>query len=133
MARVTLSDPDNPTAKVNIIGIVDINKPGIYKLVYTVKDSATTTREITVMEKKTILLRKAIKSKSEDIYCDYSNLVINRNINSDNEMLSKDTPKEIIIKNSKENIVTSSNTITVNCYSPDKNNYSGYQVNNYLN
>ena len=69
----------------------------------------------------------SIKSSSKDIYWDYSSLVINGNINLDNEMFSKDTPKEIIIKDSKGNIITSSNTVAVNWYSTDKNNYSGYQ------
>ena len=68
-----------------------------------------------------------IKSNSEDIYWDYSSLVINGNINLDNEVLNKNSPKEIIIKDSKGNIVASSNTVAVNWYSTDKNNYSGYQ------
>ena len=69
----------------------------------------------------------SLKSNSENIYWDYSSLVINGNINLDNEVLSKDTPKEIIIKDFKGNIVTSSNTVAVNWYSTNKNNYSGYQ------
>ncbi|WP_055069467.1 leucine-rich repeat domain-containing protein [Clostridium massiliamazoniense] len=78
-------------------------------------------------KKKDVAIKNNIKSNSEDIYWDYSSLVINGNVNLDNEVVSKDTPKEIIIKDSKGNIITSSNTVAVNWYSTDKNNYSGYQ------
>lgn len=117
---ITLNDIADPTAKIEVSGAVNTNIPGVYKLTYKVTDSygqtATATREIVVRG-----------SNTEDIYWDYSSVVINGNIILNNKEVSKNTPKEIIIKDSKGNVVASINTVAVNWYSKDKDSYSGYQ------
>ena len=120
MAGVTLNDIEDPQAKILVNGTVDTNMPGVYKLTYTVKDNYGQTVSVI----RDVVVKG---SKTEDIYWDNNSLVINGDIVLNNKEISKNTPKEIIIKNSKGNIVASSNTVAVNWYSKDKNDYTGYQ------
>ena len=117
---VTLKDIADPTAKIEVSGTVNTNVPGIYKLTYTATDNYGQTTSVT----RDIVVKGSI---TKDLYWDYNSLVINGKIILNDNIISKNISKKLIIKNSNGNIVTSINTTAVNWYSNNKNSYSGYQ------
>ena len=129
-SKINISNIDGKTYNVNKTESFVIEKSGL-KEVNTLKKAENTTgnnKPATTKPSKQQINTSNIKSNSEDIYWDNNSLVINGNLSlNTNALLSKNVEKQIVIENSSGNTVATSNTVPVNWYSSNKNNYSGYQ------
>mgnify|MGYP003371235060 CR=1 FL=1 len=122
---VTLNDPADPTAKINVSGIVNSSIPGVYQLIYTVTDKYN--QKITVIREITVKSASNLSSNTQALYWSQDNLVINGNLSDENTIFDKSTVKKLVIVNQDGQIVSSINTIPTNWYSKNQNNYSGFQ------